>query len=50
MLFTSLAVAATAASKWLIAGKIMTTVGATMVAVSPVVDRMKENREKEETK
>ena len=44
MLFASLVTAAAAASKWLIAAKIMTTVGAAMVAVSPAVEKMKSER------
>lgn len=44
MLFTSLAVAAAAASKWLIAGKIMTTVGTGILTIAPAIERMKKGR------
>lgn len=44
MLFASLFTAAAAASKWLITAKIMTTVGAAMVTVSPVVEKIKNER------
>ena len=44
MLFTSLAVAAAAASKWLIAGKIMVTVGTGLLTAGPAIERMKKER------
>lgn len=40
MLIASLCTAA-AAAKWLMAAKIMTTVGAGMLTVAPVVEKMK---------
>ena len=44
MFFTGLAVAAAAASKWLIAGKIMATVGAGLLTIAPTVEKMKKER------
>ncbi len=44
MLFTSLALAAAAASKWLIAGKIMTAVGTGLLTAAPVVEKIKKER------
>ena len=44
MLFTSFAVAAAAASKWLIAGKIMATVGTGLLTAAPAIERMKKER------
>ena len=41
MLFTSMVVAAAAASKWLIAGKIMVTVGTGLLTAAPAIERMK---------
>lgn len=32
---------AAAAAKWLVAAKIITTVGTSMVAISPIVEKMK---------
>ena len=44
MLFTSLAVATAAVSKWLIAGKIMATVGTGLLTAGPAIERMKKER------
>ena len=44
MLFTSLAIAAATASKWLIAGKIITTVGTGLLTAGPAIERMKIER------
>lgn len=42
MLFTGLALAAATASKWLIAGKIMATVGTGMMTIAPAVEKLTE--------
>ena len=47
MLFTSLAVAAAAASKWLIAGKIIATIGTGLLTMAPVIEKMKKERGKD---
>ena len=44
MLFTSLAVAAATASKWLIAGKIIATVGTGLLTTAPAIEKMKRER------
>lgn len=41
MFMAGLVAAAATASKWLIAAKVMTTVGSAMVAVAPAVEKMK---------
>ena len=46
MLFASMAVVAATASKWLLAGKIMATVGTGLLTAAPAIERMKQERRK----
>lgn len=46
MLFAGLAAVAAATSKWLIAAKIMTTIGNCCLTAAPIVERLKEKEEK----
>ena len=44
MLITCLAAATAAASKWLIAGKIITAVGTGVLTAAPIIERNKNKR------
>ena len=44
MLFTSFAIAAGTATKWLLAAKIMTTVGMGCLTAAPAIEKIKNNR------
>ena len=44
MLITGLLFAAATASKWLLAGKIMTTLGTGLIAIAPAVENLKNER------